>query len=104
MVPLSEGRFDLDSYIDYVISILHVLGGDVHVIAVCQPSVPVMAAVALLEADNDPDVPHSMVLMGGPIDTRINPNAVNDLAEPRGLHWFRNHFLPPGAFPQAGRS
>ena len=74
MVPLAEGRFDLDAYIDYIISMLHVLGGDVHVIAVCQPSVPVLAAVALMEADNDPDVPHSMVLMGGPIDTRINPN------------------------------
>src|ERR1041384_3872445 len=66
MVPLAEGRFDLDTYIDYIISMFRALGGDVHVIAVCQPSVPVMAAVALMEADNDPDVPHSMVLMGGP--------------------------------------
>ncbi|MGH6674743.1 MAG: polyhydroxyalkanoate depolymerase, partial [Xanthobacteraceae bacterium] len=72
-VPLSEGGFDLDDYIDYVISILHTLGGDTHVVAVCQPSVPVIAAVALMEADGDPDVPVSMVLMGGPIDTRINP-------------------------------
>ena len=54
MVPLSEGRFDLDDYIDYVISILHALGGDTHVVAVCQPSVPVLAAVALMEADDDP--------------------------------------------------
>ena len=81
MVPVAEGRFDLDDYIDYVIAMLHVLGGDVHVIAVCQPSVPVLAAVALMEADRDPYVPHSMVLMGGPIDTRINPTAVNKLAE-----------------------
>ena len=73
MVPAAEGRFDLDHYIDYVISMLHALGGDAHVIAVCQPSVPVLAAVALMEADADPYVPHSMVLMGGPIDTRINP-------------------------------
>ena len=58
MVPVAEGRFDLDDYIDYVISILHVLGGDAHVIAVCQPSVPVLAAVALMEADKDPYVPH----------------------------------------------
>src|SRR5262249_58500323 len=77
MVPVSEGRFDLDDYIDYVISMLHMLGGDVHVLAVCQPSVPVLAAVARMEAENDPYVPHSMVLMGGPIDTRVNPTVVN---------------------------
>jgi poly(3-hydroxybutyrate) depolymerase len=102
MVPLADGRFDLDTYIDYIISMFHALGGDVHVIAVCQPSVPVMAAVALMEADNDPDVPHSMVLMGGPIDTRVNPNSVNDLAERRGLNWFRNHVITKVPFPHPG--
>src|SRR6266850_2039735 len=83
MVPLAAGRFDLDDYIDYLVSMLHALQGDIHVIAVCQPSVPVMAAVARMEADDDPCVPHSMVLMGGPIDTRVNPTAVNLLAEKR---------------------
>ena len=102
MVPVSEGSFDLDDYIDYVISMLHRLGGDAHVIAVCQPSVPVLAAVALMEADNDPYVPHSMVLMGGPIDTRINPNAVNELAENRGLDWFRRHVISKVPFPHPG--
>ncbi|HET9717164.1 MAG TPA: polyhydroxyalkanoate depolymerase [Pseudolabrys sp.] len=102
MVPLAEGRFDLDTYIDYMISMLHLLGGDAHVIAVCQPSVPVLAAVALMEADKDSDVPRSMVLMGGPIDTRINPNAVNKLAERRGLGWFRNHVITKVPFPHAG--
>ena len=102
MVPLSEGGFDLDDYIDYMISMLHMLGGDVHVIAVCQPSVPVLAAVALMEADNDPYVPHSMVLMGGPIDTRINPNAVNELAEDRGLDWFRRNVITKVPFPHPG--
>jgi len=102
MVPLAEGRFDLDDYIDYIISILHLLGGDVHVIAVCQPSVPVLAAVALMEASGDPNVPHSMVLMGGPIDTRINPNEVNNLAERRGLNWFRNHVITKVPFPHPG--
>jgi len=102
MVPLSEGRFDLDDYIDYVISMLHVLGGDVHVIAVCQPSVPVMAAVSLMEVDQDPYVPYSMVLMGGPIDTRINSNAVNKLAETRGLDWFRRHVITKVPFPHPG--
>ena len=101
-VPVSEGRFDLDDYIDYVISILHVLAGDVHVIAVCQPSVPVLAAVSLMEADKDPYVPHSMVLMGGPIDTRINSNAVNKLAENRGLDWFRSHVITKVPFPHPG--
>jgi poly(3-hydroxybutyrate) depolymerase len=102
MVPVTEGRFDLDDYIDYLISILHVLGGDAHVIAVCQPSVPVLAAVALMEADKDPYVPHSMVLMGGPIDTRINSNAVNKLAEDRGLEWFRTHVITKVPFPHPG--
>ena len=57
MVPVTEGRFDLDDYIDYLISMLHLLGGDTHVLAVCQPSVPVLAAVARMEADDDPYVP-----------------------------------------------
>lgn len=102
MVPLSEGRFDLDDYIDYVISILHFLRGDVHVIAVCQPSVPVLAAVAAMEAAGDPHVPHSMVLMGGPIDTRVNPTAVNDLAQSRGIDWFRRNVITKVPFPHPG--
>jgi poly(3-hydroxybutyrate) depolymerase len=102
MVPVSEGRFDLDDYIDYVISILHFLRGDAHVIAVCQPSVPVMAAVATMEAAEDPHVPHSMILMGGPIDTRINPTAVNQLAESRGIDWFRRNVITKVPFPHPG--
>ena len=102
MVPLAEGRFDLDDYIDYVISMLHLLQGDVHVLAVCQPSVPVMAAVARMEANDDPYVPHSMVLMGGPIDTRVNPTAVNELAERRGTDWFRRNVITKVPFPNPG--
>jgi poly(3-hydroxybutyrate) depolymerase len=102
MVPLAEGRFDLDDYIDYLISMLHVLHGDVHVLAVCQPSVPVMAAVARMEASDDPYVPHSMVLMGGPIDTRVNPTAVNQLAERRGVDWFRRNVITKVPFPNPG--
>jgi poly(3-hydroxybutyrate) depolymerase len=101
-VPVAEGRFDLDDYIDYLISISHFLGGDCHMIAVCQPSVPVLAAVALMEADKDPYVPHSMTLMGGPIDTRVNPNGVNKLAESRGLDWFRSHVITKVPFPNPG--
>ncbi len=102
MVPAAEGRFDLDDYIDYVISMLHVLSGDTHVVAVCQPSVPVLAAVALMEADADPYAPQSMVLMGGPIDTRINPNGVNNLAEQRGIDWFRTNVISKVPFPHPG--
>jgi poly(3-hydroxybutyrate) depolymerase len=102
MVPLTLGAFDLDDYIDYVISMLHLLGVDCHVIAVCQPSVPVLAAVARMEADGDPYVPHSMVLMGGPIDTRVNPTAVNTLAERRGVEWFRSNVITKVPFPNPG--
>jgi poly(3-hydroxybutyrate) depolymerase len=102
MVPLAEGAFDLDDYIDYLISILHLLGGETHVLAVCQPSVPVIAAVARMEADGDPDVPNSMVLMGGPIDTRVNPTGVNKLAEQRGIDWFRRSVITKVPFPNPG--
>ncbi|MBI4273804.1 MAG: polyhydroxyalkanoate depolymerase [Rhizobiales bacterium] len=102
MVPQTKGRFDLDDYIDYVISMLHRLGGGCHVIAVCQPSVPVLAAVARMEADNDPYAPQSMVLMGGPIDTRNNPTGVNKLAEQRGIEWFRRSVITKVPFPHPG--
>jgi poly(3-hydroxybutyrate) depolymerase len=102
MVPLAKGHFDLDDYIDYLIAILHKLGGECHVIAVCQPAVPVFAAVALMEAEDDPNVPHSMTLMGGPIDSRIKPTAVNDLAEKQGIDWFRTHMIAKVPFPHPG--
>ena len=102
MVPLTEGMFDLDDYIDYVIQMLHFLGPDTHVIAVCQPAVPVLAAVALMEAEDDPLSPSTMTLMGGPIDTRINPTAVNQLAKEKPLDWFRDNVVMPVPFPQPG--
>ncbi len=102
MVPVAEGPFDLDDYIDYVISMFHWLGIGAHVIGVCQPSVPVLAAVARMEAENDPYVPFSMTLMGGPIDTRKNPTAVNKLAEERGMSWFRTHVITKVPFPHPG--
>jgi len=105
-VPMTEGAFDLDDYIEYIIEIMHHLKGDAHVVGVCQPSVPVLAAVSRLEADNDPDAPWSMTLIGGPIDTRINPTAVNKVAETRTLDWFRNTVIThvPWPLPGAGRS
>ena len=102
MVPVSEGRFDLDDYIDYVISMLHTLNGGTHVVAVCQPSVPVLAAVARMESENDPYVPLTMTLMGGPIDTRERPTAVNKLAQERGIDWFRSHVITKVPFPHPG--
>ncbi len=102
MVPLSEGTFDLDDYIDYVIQMLHFLGPDAHVVGVCQPAVPVLAAVALMEAAEDPLAPSTMTLMGGPIDTRINPTAVNELAKERPIEWFRDNVVMPVPWPQPG--
>ncbi len=102
MVPLAAGRFDLEDYVDYVIEMLHALGGNIHVVAVCQPAVPVLAAVSLMEAENDPYVPISMTLMGGPIDTRCNPTGVNKLAEDKGLDWFRTHVISKVPFPHPG--
>lgn len=105
LVPLSEGAFSLDDFIDYIIAMLHRLGPDTHVMAVCQPAVPVLAAVARMEADGDDHAPSSMILMGGPIDTRINPTAVNQLAEERGIEWFRRHVITqvPYMHPGFGR-
>jgi poly(3-hydroxybutyrate) depolymerase len=102
MVPLTEGRFDLDDYIDYVMEMLRDLGTNMHVVAVCQPAVPVLAAVSVMEAERDPFTPISMTLMGGPIDTRRNPTAVNNLAQERGIEWFRNHVITKVPFPHAG--
>jgi len=102
MVPLAEGAFDLDDYIDYLISMLHLLGGGVHLMAVCQPSVPVMAAAALMETRGDPRMPASMTLMGGPIDTRISPTAVNTLANTHDLDWFRQNTIMQVPFPHPG--
>lgn len=104
LVPLVYGGFDLDDFIDYVIDFIRIIGPDTHVIAVCQPSVPVLAAVAAMAAEDDPMQPASMTLMGGPIDTRRNPTAVNNLAASRPLEWFERtviHAVPlpnPGAF------
>jgi poly(3-hydroxybutyrate) depolymerase len=102
MVPLAAGHFGFDDYVDYVIEMLRHLGPNTHVIAVCQPSVPVSVAVAVLEAQKDPVSPSSMILMGGPIDTRENPTAVNALAEERGIEWFRRHCITRVPFPYPG--
>ena len=110
MVPVG-GHFDLDDYIDYVMDMCRTLGAQdprrpLHTLGVCQPAVPLIAAVALMEAADDPLVPTSMALMGGPIDTRRSPTAVNKLAEERGTDWFRKNCLEvvPFPYPGAGRA
>lgn len=102
MVPVTDGNFDLDDYIDYVIEMVHHLGADTHLVAVCQPSVPVLAAVAVMESRNDSLAPASMTLMGGPIDTRINPTAVNELAQNKPLDWFKDNVIMNVPWPQPG--
>jgi poly(3-hydroxybutyrate) depolymerase len=100
-VPLmAEPDFDLDDYIEYVMDYIRLLGPDTHVIAVCQPAVPVMAAVALLNEREPEAAPRSMTLIGGPIDTRESATAVNDFAKRHNIEWFRSntiHRVPFGS-------
>jgi poly(3-hydroxybutyrate) depolymerase len=104
-VPLYNGRFGLDDYIAVVIEFLQFLGPRTHVLAVCQPSVPVLAAVSLMAEDHDPATPPTMVLMGGPIDTRRNQTAPNVLATSRTIEWFEKTVIEtvPARYPGAFR-
>ena len=104
-VPLTQGNFDLDDYIDYIVEFCRYLGPDVHVIAVCQPSVPVMAAASLMAQARDPRQPRSLTLMGGPIDTRQSPTVPNDLAMRNSMMWFRQNVISsvPFTYPGAMR-
>ncbi len=101
-IPVTEGRFDLDDYIDYVIHFIRYLGQRTHVLAVCQPAVPVLAAAAVMAGNNDAFQPMSMILMGGPIDTRRNPTAVNELAEKKSVEWFEQNVISLVPFPNPG--
>jgi poly(3-hydroxybutyrate) depolymerase len=104
MVPLSEGAFHLDDYVAYVQEFIRHIGPDVHVVSVCQPTVPVLAAVSLLASNGEP-TPRTMTMMGGPIDARHSPTAVNNLAVNKSHSWFENNviFRVPSNFPGAGR-
>lgn len=105
MVPLSAGRFDLDDYIDHVIGYLDHIGPGAHMLAVCQPSVPALAATALMNAQQHPCRPATLTMMGGPVDTREAPTSVNDLAMQRPIEWFRHTVIAtvPLQYPGAGR-
>jgi len=101
-VSLLHGRFDFDDYIDSIVRYLRFLGPGSHVMAVCQPSVPVLAAVALMAADNDPAQPRTMIVMGGPIDTRINETEVNRMAHSRSYDWFERNVITSVPMRYAG--
>jgi len=109
LVPQDEGSFDLDDYVDYLIEfceqVAEVTGKRPHMLAVCQPSVPAFAATALMNADKNPARPKSLTMMGGPIDTRRAPTAVNTLATERPHGWFQQNVIAtvPMIYPGAGR-
>ena len=105
LVPMSEGGFDLDDYIDYVVGFLEHIGPGAHVLAVCQPAVPTFAAACLMSADKNPARPRTLTMMGGPIDTREAPTAVNTVATQRPFSWFEQNVIAtvPFYYPGGGR-
>ncbi|MDE2007541.1 MAG: polyhydroxyalkanoate depolymerase [Rhodospirillales bacterium] len=104
-VALHEGRFGMDEFIAHIMRFLRAIGPGAHIVAVCQPAVAVLAAVALLAQEGDPAQPSSMTLMAGPIDTRVNPTKVNQLAAERGIEWFDRNLIGvvPWRYPGAWR-
>ncbi|MCX7274713.1 MAG: polyhydroxyalkanoate depolymerase, partial [Burkholderiales bacterium] len=104
-VPTSAGPFHLDDYVAYCIEFIRHLGPEVHLISVCQPTVPVLAAVSVMATLKDPKLPRSMTMMGGPLDTRASPTEVNNLATNRSFGWFERNviYTVPGKYAGAGR-
>jgi polyhydroxyalkanoate depolymerase len=104
-VSLCAGRFGLDEHVEHVIHFLETIGPGAHVLAICQPCVQVLAAVALMAQDGNAAQPRSMTLMAGPVDTRVNPTKVNELATGKPLEWFKRNLitLVPGQHNGAGR-
>ena len=104
-VPLSAGTFGMDGYVGHLIEFLEHLGPPVHVVAVCQPCVQALAATAIMAEDNNPATPASLTLMAGPIDCRLNPTKVNNLATTKPIDWFEKNLIAivPGRFKGAGR-
>lgn len=105
MVPVEHGPFHLHDYVAYCIEFIRHLGPDVHLVSVCQPTVPVMAAVSVMSTLKDPKLPRTMTMMGGPIDTRRSPTQVNNLATTRDIEWFERNLIyrVPASHPGAGR-
>jgi poly(3-hydroxybutyrate) depolymerase len=92
-VPVAAGRFGLETFVDHLIRFLEVIGPGAHIVAVCQPAVPALAATAVMADTVHPALPRSMTLMAGPIDTRVNPTRVNELAQSRPIEWFEKHLI-----------
>lgn len=103
--PVSAGPFGFDEYVEHVIAFLEAIGPGAHLLSVCQPCAHALAAVAIMAEDDHPATPVSMTLMAGPVDTRINPTAVNDLAQTRPIEWFEKELIStvPARYPGAGR-
>jgi len=104
-VPISDGSFDFNDYIDYIIEFMGAVGPGAHMLAVCQPAVPAYAAVSIMSVQEDPALPLSLTMMGGPIDTREAPTSVDDLATERPYAWFVNNVVAtvPPSYPGSGR-
>lgn len=101
-VPLAQGRFGLDEYTLQLMEFLRQVGPGVHLVAVCQPCVAALAATALMAEDDDPATPRSLTLMAGPVDCRVNPTKVNDLATERPIDWFERNLISHVPWPHAG--
>lgn len=104
-VPLSEGDFGVEDYVGYIIRFLEEIGPGAHLLAVCQPCVQALAAVAVMSEDHNPATPRTLTLMAGPVDVRESPTVVNDLANEKPISWFRRNVISqvPGRFPGGGR-
>lgn len=101
-IPASAGVFDLDAFIDHLIRFMRAMGPGAHMVAVCQPTVAALAATAVMAESRDPALPRSLTLMAGPIDTRINPTKVNDLAQSRSIDWFEKNLIATVPWRYAG--
>src|SRR5436190_21584803 len=101
-MSLAQSNFNLNDYIEYIVDFCSYLGHDVHVIALCQPSVPTLTAAALMAQAKDPRQPRSLTLMGGPIDSRVSPTTPNDLAMRNSMMWFRQNVISTVPFSYRG--
>jgi len=101
-IPESAGVFDLDAFIDHLIRFMRAMGPGAHMVAVCQPTVAALAAAAVMAETRDPAQPRSLTLMAGPIDTRINPTRVNELAQSRSIEWFEKNLIATVPWRYAG--
>ena len=101
-VPLHKGSFDLNSYVDYVVEMIEFLGPKAHVVAICQPGPPVLAAISVMSEDDNPNLPATLTVMGSPIDPRRSPTTPNILAEEKPFSWFKNQLIHRVPLPNPG--